>query len=79
TYIIPRDFGNYTIKDEYSVNTLKFDEAIVASDINVYRTYWNDLTIHIGDSYEYVKIVGYFTYDKCRKFNVTFADGTEFD
>lgn len=79
TYIIHRDFGNYTIKDEDGVNTLKFGEAIVASDIKVYRTDWNDLTIHIGDSNEYVKIVGYFTSDKCRKFNVTFADGTEFD
>lgn len=79
TYIIQRDFGNYTIKDEDGVNTLKFGEAIVASDIKVYRTDWNDLTIHIGDSNEYVKIVGYFTSDKCRKFNVTFDDGTEFD
>ena len=79
TYIIQRDFGNYTIKDDDGVNTLKFGETIVASDIKVYRTDWNDLTIHICDSNEYVKIVGYFTSDKCRKFNVTFADGTEFD
>lgn len=79
TYIIQRDLGNYTIKDDDGVNTLKFGETIVASDIKVYRTDWNDLTIHICDSNEYVKIVGYFTSDKCRKFNVTFADGTEFD
>ena len=37
------------------------------------------ILLFIGDSNEYVKIVGYFTSDKCRKFNVTFADGTEFD
>ena len=67
------------VKDDDGVNTLKFGETIVASDIKVYRTDWNDLTIHICDSNEYVKIVGYFTSDKCRKFNVTFADGTEFD
>ena len=52
-------------------------EGISASDIKAYRTDWNDLSVNISDD-NYVKIIGYFTADKLRKFNVKFEDGTEF-
>lgn len=77
TYIIQRNSGNYTIKDDSGVNTLKFGEGISASDIKAYRTDWNDLSVNISDD-NYVKIIGYFTADKLRKYNVKFEDGTEF-
>lgn len=77
TYIIQRNSGNYTIKDDSGVNTLKLGEGISASDIKAYRTDWNDLSVNISDD-NYVKIIGYFTADKLRKFNVKFEDGTEF-
>lgn len=78
TYIWNSGDGNDIINDNSGVNTILFGNGVTLECITVYRTNWNDLTITVGENEEKLVIQNFFVSEDHRRFDVIFADGTQF-
>lgn len=71
--------GIDSISDNQGVNTLVFDNINYSENVKFYRTNWNDLTIEIESEADKIVLLGYFTSQDNRVFNLQFANDVYFE
>lgn len=80
TYIYRKGYGTDTICDSEGMNTVEI-YGYAASDVQVYRTNWNDITLVMdgsgeaglwNDAADKIVIEGFFTAEACRNFYLSF-------
>lgn len=79
TYYFGIGYGTDSISDNSGINEIIFCEGLKCEDILVERTNWNDLTIRFAGSEDALVLLGYFTSDENKKFNIVFSDGVKYE
>lgn len=79
TYYFGIGYGTDSISDNSGINEIIFCEGLKCEDILVERTNWNDLTIRFAGSEDALVLLGYFTSDENKKFNLVFSDGVKYE